>query len=224
MQKEHSTDQWQRLIRLLAPVHDQARLTARRLCRSSAEGDDLFQDVVIRAYRKLPSLRDESRFRQWFYAVLLSQHRTRSRRVFWRRLLPLEEQMSHGREPVSEDGTLWEAERLQASRVSCALARLPSVQREAVVLFDIEGFSIEEVAAMQEVTTSAVKSRLARGRKRLRAHYGRLGFGHKNRPRSRSAEELHPGTGVVRRHPAVRIDSAAPAALARISKRVNRHE
>jgi hypothetical protein len=45
-----------------------------------------------------------------------------------------------------------------------------------VVLFELERFSIEEVAALQGVSHSAVKSRLARGRKRLRRHYGRLGF------------------------------------------------
>jgi predicted DNA-binding protein YlxM (UPF0122 family) len=45
-----------------------------------------------------------------------------------------------------------------------------------VVLFEIEGFSIEEIAAMQEVSISAVKSRLARGRDRLRRHYEKLGF------------------------------------------------
>ena len=56
------------------------------------------------------------------------------------------------------------------------LAGLPAVQREAVVLFEIEGFSVEEIAAMQEVTVSAVKSRLARGRDRLRRAYQRLGL------------------------------------------------
>jgi RNA polymerase sigma-70 factor (ECF subfamily) len=49
------------------------------------------------------------------------------------------------------------------------------VQREAVVLGDIEGYSIDEIAAIQGVTASAVKSRLARGRERLRRRYEGLG-------------------------------------------------
>ena len=167
---------WRRLITLLEPIHDQAAVTARRLCRSSAEGDDLFQETVLHAFEKLPDLRDDARFRPWFYAVLLSVHRNRSRRAFWRRFLSLEGIRSQGFDPADEDGGAWEDRRRQAERVSRALASLPAVQREAVVLFEIEGFSIEEIAALQNATASAVKSRLARARQRLRRHYERLGL------------------------------------------------
>ena len=42
-------------------------------------------------------------------------------------------------------------------------------------MFEIEGMLVDEIAAVQNVTASAVKSRLARGRERLRAHYGHVG-------------------------------------------------
>jgi RNA polymerase sigma-70 factor (ECF subfamily) len=171
-----STESWQRLIELLRPFHDQAAATARRLSRSAEDGDDLFQEAVIRAYEKLPSLRDESRFRPWFYSVLLSVHRNRSRRGFWRRFLSMERKDGKHIDVAGEDGAAWEKERRGAERISRALAGLPPEQREAVVLFELEGFSIEEIAAMQEVSLSAVKSRLSRGRDRLRRHYRRLGF------------------------------------------------
>jgi RNA polymerase sigma-70 factor (ECF subfamily) len=182
MQIEERDARWRRLVELLAPIHDSAVATARRLCRSPADGDDLFQSVVVRAFEKLHTLRDESRFRSWFYAVLLSAHRSRARRQFWRRFLPLEEELALGHEPVGEDGGEWEEERLQVERATRALSTLPAAQREAIVLFELEGFSVEEVARLQKVSVSAVKSRLARGRERLRRHYARLGFG------SRAAE------------------------------------
>ncbi|MEM9489771.1 MAG: sigma-70 region 4 domain-containing protein, partial [Myxococcota bacterium] len=47
--------------------------------------------------------------------------------------------------------------------MGAALARLPAVQREAVVLCDIHDMSVEEIAALQGATASAVKSRLSRG-------------------------------------------------------------
>ncbi len=167
---------WQRLMSLLAPVHDRAAATARRLSRSSAEGDDLLQEAILRAHEKLHSLRDEARFASWFYAVLLSVHRNRSRQGFWRRFLSLEGTLATGGfDPPGEDGIAWERQRQQADRVSRALARLPAVQREAVVLGDIEGYSIDEIAAIQRVSASAVKSRLARGRERLRRSYAWLG-------------------------------------------------
>ena len=48
-----------------------------------------------------------------------------------------------------------------------ALALLPDAQREAVILFEISGFNLKEVAEIQEASLSAVKQRLKRGRERL---------------------------------------------------------
>jgi RNA polymerase sigma-70 factor (ECF subfamily) len=162
-----------RLLSLLSPLHDQAVATARRLCRSDADGDDLFQEAVLRAFDRLGELRDESRFRAWFYAVLLSVHRTRHRRDFWRRLLPLEE--------AEEPSRPAEAEALDgAERMARALATLSPEAREAIVLFEIEGFTLEEVAALQGESLSAIKSRLSRARERLCRHYEKTAgsFGH----------------------------------------------
>jgi hypothetical protein len=65
---------------------------------------------------------------------------------------------------------------MRARRVSRALARLPAVQREAVILFELEEYSVEEIAAMQKVSVGAVKSRISRGREKLRRQYEKLGF------------------------------------------------
>ena len=65
----------QRLCRLLEPLHDELRACARRLCRSSADGDDLFQEAALRALGKIEMLESEEAFRAWFYRVLLSVHR-----------------------------------------------------------------------------------------------------------------------------------------------------
>ena len=138
------------------------------------EGDDLFQDAVVRAFEKLHTLRDETRFRPWFYAVLLSLHRTRSRWGFWKRFLSLEASLEGGFDPAGEDGRDREVERQRSLRVSRALATLSAVQREAIVLHDLDGFSLEEIAQMQDVSLSAVKSRVSRGRAKMRRHYERL--------------------------------------------------
>jgi len=164
----------ERLVELLGPFHSQAAAVARRLARSNADGDDLFQETVLRALVALPTLRDASRFRSWFFAILLRLHRNRARRSFWQRFLPLDVDAPH--EVVGEDGSAWEEERIRARRVSRALATLPPEQREAVVLFELEGFSIEEIAMMQHASVSAVKSRLSRGRAHLRRIYERWGF------------------------------------------------
>ena len=167
---------WERLSRLLGPIHRSAVATARRLCRSRGDGDDLYQESVLRAFEKLHTLRDESRFRSWFYATLLSRHRSRSRRWFWKRQVPLENAFAGDREPVGEDGGAWEERILRADRAAAALASLEADQREVIVLFEMDGYSIEEIADMQHASIPAVKSRLVRGRRKLRGFYERRGF------------------------------------------------
>ena len=186
-------DRWERLLRLLGPIHGQAAGTARRLSRSADEGDDLYQESVLRAYERLHDLRDESKFRSWFFATLLSIHRSRRRR---RVTVSLEEAWPKGGEPAGEDGSKWAEALERANRAARALDGLAPVQREAVVLHEIEGFSVEEVAAMQGVTISAVKSRLVRGRDKLKQFYERVlksaripGLHRKTKP----ARELAPG-------------------------------
>ncbi len=196
---------WERLVELVAPIHAQAAGIARRLAGSAADGDDLFQEAVLRAARALPSLRDPARFRAWFHTILISVHRNRARRAFWRRFLSFDAfgssgargEGSRGRdEPPGEDGADWQAERERSARMAIALAKLSAEQREAVVLFELEGFSIEEIAALQRVSASAVKSRLARGRVRLRRVYERWGFGPDRQgradPQAASAADLAP--------------------------------
>lgn len=176
MTNQDAERRWQRLGRLLEPIHDRAVETARNLCRSTGEGDDLYQEAVLRAFTKLHTLRDEDRFRSWFFAVLLSIHRSRWRRAFWRRFLPLDAASSDTPEPAGEDGRRHAEEVLGARRAARALARLPVEQREAVVLYELEGFSMEEVAAMQDATVAAVKSRVFRGRETLRRIYRQWGW------------------------------------------------
>ena len=176
MEDPATQDRWERLLALLRPVHDRALVTARRLSRSVADGDDLYQDTLLRAFEKLDTLRDPSKFAAWFYATLLNAHRSRSRRRFWKKFLALED-LPHFEVPVGEDGRSWSGEMAQAARAAQALATLAAPEREAVVLFEIEGYSIEEIARMQHASVPAVKSRLVRGRARLRRFYERKGWG-----------------------------------------------
>src|SRR5689334_77234 len=78
-----------RFRRLIEPIHDRAQGFARSLCRSRADGDDLFQEALVRALDKLDGLRDDDAFRSWLYRVIVTVHRNRARRAFWRRLIPL---------------------------------------------------------------------------------------------------------------------------------------
>ena len=55
-----------------------------------------------------------------------------------------------------------------SSQVAAAVHSLPPLQREAVLLFEYEGLTLEEIAKVVEADVGAVKSRLHRARERLR--------------------------------------------------------
>ena len=171
-----------RFRRLLAPIHDRVLLFARGLCRSPSDGDDLFQEAALRAFKKLDQLREDEAFRTWLFRIVITLHRKRARRAFWRRFLPLA-----GPEDAADDVvapaasgehdyrvSAWAPDAGDATaRARAALATLPAEQREAIVLFEMEGWQVDEIARLQNVTASAIKSRLARGRERLRTFYAR---------------------------------------------------
>ena len=168
-----SEARWQRLRVLLEPFHEQAVATARRLSRSTADGDDLYHECLLKAFEKLHSLRDERAFRSWFYATLLNCHRNRHRGSFWRRFLPMEGAALRAPAPARMAEASGTSTSTPAGRIRAALAVLKPEQREALVLFEVEGFAIEEIARLQHASIPAVKSRLVRGREALRAHYER---------------------------------------------------
>lgn len=166
----------ERFRRLLEPVHPRVLAFARCLCRSREDGDDLYQEAVLRALAKLDQLDDDAAFRTWLFRIVVSVHRNRCRRAFLRRLFPFDDAEPDSREAVVIDGDYrtsdWSPDAADASsRARAALATLPAVQREAIVLHELEGFQVDEIAALQNVSISAVKSRLSRGRERLRAYY-----------------------------------------------------
>lgn len=171
----------QRLRRLLEPVHERALGFARSVCRSRDEGDDLFQEAVMRALDKLPTLRDDAAFKGWLYRIIINLHRNRTKRAFWKRLIPLAgDEASESR----DESTLGSVERARI-----ALAQLAADQREAIVLHDIEGWAVGEIAELEGVSMSAIKSRLSRGRERLRDIYTRR-FGVRDKASSLVPGEL----------------------------------
>jgi RNA polymerase sigma-70 factor, ECF subfamily len=165
-----------RFRRLIEPDWAKSLAFARSLSRSRSDGDDLFQEAVVRAMTKLASLRDDGAFRGWFYRILITVHRNRSRRSFWRRFVRISDEHSPDEQTSVADYrvTAWSPDAAESvRRAREALATLPAEQRESIVLFELEGWQVDEIAALHGVSVSAVKSRLSRGRDRLRAFYAK---------------------------------------------------
>jgi RNA polymerase sigma-70 factor, ECF subfamily len=143
---------------------------ALRLAGRPEDAEDLAQEVFLRIFRKLGSFRGRSSLKTWVFRVALNCCRSGLRRR-WRwagRRLETEGVLEAVPDPRRgpEERALG---RDAGARVAGALARLPVEFREAVVLRDLQGLSYEEIAELMRVRLGTVRSRIARGRERLRA-------------------------------------------------------
>lgn len=158
------TPSWDELATRLRPF-------IRRRVASEPDTDDVLQDVLLRMHRGLPGLADEDRLGAWMYRIarttIVDHVRARQRH-------PLVAAASDEREPVTEASEPFaEDDRAVAREVAQYLAffvaALPSPYREAITLTELEGRTQREAAEMLGISLSGMKSRVQRGRAKLRA-------------------------------------------------------
>ena len=131
------------------------------------EAADAVQDACLSAYRAAASFRGDSRVTTWLHRIVVNACLDRARRRAVRPTVPLPDQ------PMADRRDLL-AEREIALGVQDALQALPEDQRFAIVLVDLEGFSVDDAAAVLGVPAGTVKSRCFRGRARLAVSLGYL--------------------------------------------------
>jgi RNA polymerase sigma-70 factor (ECF subfamily) len=133
-----------------------------------AEREDLVQDVFIVVHRRLPDF-DGQNLPGWLYQI--ARHRVRDfRRLLWVKHLmfggvPLSENLSKGGASPA-DSLETSEKRVLLERL---LEKLNESERAAVVLFEIDGYSGEEIAEIQGVPVNTVWARIHKARKKLKA-------------------------------------------------------
>jgi RNA polymerase sigma-70 factor (ECF subfamily) len=150
--------------KLTEPEHLRARAYCRKLMGNREDGDDLYQDVLVTALTRFGSLRDHSAFRAWLYRIVVNTFKNRLRQPWYRRLLPLTteiEDRAGGDDPAEEH-----AARRTLRR---AFRALTPAERALVTLFELEGWSIAELAKLYGASEGTIKVRLSRARRRMRA-------------------------------------------------------
>ncbi len=148
--------------------------TAMRLLAKPAEAEDVSQEVFLKAYERFDQLRDNPSAGGWLKTVatnLSLNHlaRYRSRWSFFSELFGGGEET--GEEPEFPAGDNIEEELNQSERrelVEQALRELPAAQRVPLVLYHLEDFGYEEIAAKLGVSLGKVKTDIFRGREVLR--------------------------------------------------------
>ncbi len=128
---------------------------------------DVVQETLLSAFRSAGRYRGDSEVSTWLHRIAVNACLDRIRR---RRSRATETLDGHDL-PVPRDGI---DDHLTRLGVAEALATLPDAQRMAVVLVDMEGFSIAGAAAVLGTREGTVKSRCARARARLARQLGHL--------------------------------------------------
>lgn len=149
---------------------------AYRIMGDEAPAADATQDAFISAYKNLKSFRGGS-FKSWLLRIVTNACYDDLRRKKRRPAISLDELMNNEETdveydvPSGEDGPEVIAQRHElAELIQTGITTLPEDQRVTLVLSDVQGLSYEEIAGMTHTNLGTVKSRLSRGRAKLREY------------------------------------------------------
>jgi RNA polymerase sigma-70 factor (ECF subfamily) len=150
---------------------------ALQVMRNPDDAADALQDAYIAAFRRAGSFRGDAAVTTWLHRVVVNAclDRLRSLKVRVAEALP-ENLDRSSRLGVDEPVDPMEAAE-QRDQVMAALDRLNADQRAALVLVDMQGYSVQEAATILGCAPGTVKSRCARGRARLAPLLAPLGEG-----------------------------------------------
>jgi RNA polymerase sigma-70 factor (ECF subfamily) len=141
----------------------------RRIVSNQADLDDLIQDVLLKVWIHLNTFRSESNLRTWMINIGINRarelHRRRQFRPLWHTKDDFAEIASAGESP---EEWLLRAEAVDAVRSE--VAKLPPKYRRVIVHRDLNEVSGKEIAERLQITLSAVKTRIFRGRLILAAN------------------------------------------------------
>ncbi|MFL6003057.1 MAG: RNA polymerase sigma factor SigM [Nocardioides sp.] len=186
---------------LFARHRDRLWAVALRTMGNPEDAADALQDGLIAAFRRAGSFRGEAAVTTWLHRVVVNACLDRIRAAKVRRAEALPDDLDSYRDrgslatsaPTDPADRALDSERRR--QVLDALALIPADQRAALVLVDMEGYPVAQVAEMLDCAVGTVKSRCSRGRARLAELLGVLA------PRG---EADHPSPGNPASSPPVR--------------------
>lgn len=147
---------------------DRLWAVALRTLGDREEAADAVQEALLSAYRSADRFRGDSAVTTWLHRIVVNACLDRARRRQARPTVPLADVVLV-REPSAT-----EPDRDTAREVWTALDQLPPEQRVPLVLLEMQGYSVADIAAMLGIAEGTVKSRCARGRARLAVLLGHL--------------------------------------------------
>ena len=163
-----ATERQAQLLALASELRPELHRYCSRLMGSVIEGEDVVQDTFARAFVTVDKLQDLPPLRAWLFRIA----HNRALDLLRSRAIRAAEPIEAARDVADPERTDPVEVLMRRDAVDTAVSRfieLPTVQRSVVILKDVLDQSLEEIAAMLDLTVNAVKGHLARGRARLKA-------------------------------------------------------
>lgn len=149
-------------LALYKPIHEQLA----RFCGSHAYGimetQDLLQETILQTMQQFTRIKNKDRLLYYMIAVASNLVKNTLRRKKFSG--KMDDKKLHGLESTVSDPSLL----LDIQHLYEALNKLPMKMKEAIILFEINGLSMKEIAEIQQVKEGAVKTMVSRGRDKLR--------------------------------------------------------
>ena len=149
------------LERLLFGIRPRLHRFCARMLGSAIDGEDVAQDAVLKALEAFPHQSGILNLEAWVFRIARNTALDFLRRRKREQLVPVDDEADFADPYMDTERGLQAAESLRQ------FMRLPPSQRASVILMDVIGYSLGEVADILETTIPAVKASLHRGRERL---------------------------------------------------------
>jgi RNA polymerase sigma factor (sigma-70 family) len=156
-----------RFLELVADLRPELHRYCARMTGSVADGEDIVQDTLARAYYLLPEMNEVPALRPWLFHIAHNRALDHLRRYEARMGEPLDAVRDTAVDPRPDPGDAIAHEQAMQAAVA-RFVELASVQRSCVILKDVLSHSLEEIRVLLQLSMPAVKAALHRGRVRLR--------------------------------------------------------
>lgn len=161
----HGNTKRQRYESLVANLYQDLYRYAFWLCKSQPLAEDLVQETFLRAWRSLDSLQKDEAAKAWLFTIL----RRENARLYERyrpELVDIESQsLAEAKEEEPE-------RKMEQELLHQAINRLDADYRDPLLLQVIGGFSGKEIAAILDLNSNTVMTRLFRARSKLKQQFG----------------------------------------------------
>ena len=160
--------------RIFAAHADFAWRSLSRLGVAEADLQDACQEVFLTVHRKLPQFEGKSTLRTWIYGICRGIAANQRRRAYHRHEIISDDPYQSTSSPDHHNGYHWVKNREYTNLLHALLDRLDPMQREVFILYEIEEWTLQEVADSTSCSRGTVFARLQAARGKLATQLRRL--------------------------------------------------